>query len=204
MPLPTFAKRTRPFTSPHFLTELQADARDLRLSFAATRKEEIAKLIKSAPPEDKDEFYWTMIYDLEMAPTTTGRAQILEFGIVPTPPQELATYVDLHDELWTVIEALSRCGIYLLNTDHLNDTDLYARLYYKILDEPCKMMPPEADCAEYIECLHPMDMSFARAHLLSARGTVAPRMQDNLYQRSPVCQQMTGLVDRDSYLPARI
>ena len=105
----------------------------------------------------------------------SGRSQILEFGIVPTPPQELATYVDLHDELWTIIEGLSLVGLFLMNTDHLTDRDLYCRLYYKILDEPCKMMPPEADCAEYIECLHPMDLSFPRAHLLSARGTVAPR-----------------------------
>lgn len=200
----TFAARTRPYTSPHPVTDLQADARNLRASFAATRKQEIARLIKSAAPEDKDEFYWTMIYDLEMAPSTTGRAQILEYGIVPTPPQELSTYGEIHDELWTVIEALSRCGIYLLNTDHLNDTDLYNRLYFKILDEPCKMMPPEADCAEYIDCLHPMDLHFPRTNLLSARGTVAPRMQDNPYERGPICLQVTGLVDRDRYLPARI
>ena len=200
----TFAARTRPYTSPHPITDLQADARNLRASFADTRKQEIARLIKSAPPEDKDEFYWTMIYDLEMAPSTTGRAQILEYGIVPTPPQELATYGEIHDELWTIVEALSRCGIYLLNTDHLNDTDLYARLYYKILDEPCKMMPPEADCAEYIDCLHPIDLHFPRTNLLSSRGTVAPRMQDNPYERGPICLQVTGLVDRDRYLPARI
>ena len=204
MPTTTFAARTRPFTSPHPIERLQEDARHNRNHFTSLRKSKIAELVKSASPDDRDEFYWTMIYDLEMAPSTTGREQILEFGIVPTPPQELSNYVDLHDELWTVIEALSRCGIYLINTDHLNDTDLYARLYYKILDEPCKMMPPEAECAEYIECLHPMDMSFPRAHLLSARGTVAPSMQNNPYQRSPVCQQMTGLVDRDRYLPARI
>ena len=204
MPTSTFAKRTRPYTNPHPITDLQADARNLRASFAATRKEEIARLIKSAAPEDKDEFYWTMIYDLEMAPSTTGRAQILEYGIVPTPPQELATYGEIHDELWTVIEALSRCGIYLLNTDHLNDTDLYNRLYYKILDEPCKMMPPEADCAEYIDCLHPMDHSFPRAIPLFARGTLAPRMQNLPYERGPICLQVTGLVDRDRYLPARI
>jgi hypothetical protein len=198
----TFATRTRPFTCPHQIADLQAEALSTRKQFVAERKTKIAELVKSASPEDKDEFYWTMIYDLEMAPKTTGRAQLLESGIVPVPPQELFTPTDLHDELWTIIEALSKAGIYLINTDHLNDASLYARLYYRILDEPCQMLPPDSECVEYIDVLHPMDTDFPLGQALLKRGSAicnpgAP------YKRGPICNLPGVLSTRDIYLPAR-
>jgi hypothetical protein len=198
----TFATRTRSFTCPHQIADLQAEAINTRKQFVADRKTKIAELIKSASPEDKDEFYWTMIYDLEMAPKTTGRAQLLESGIVPVPPQELLTYDCLHDELWTIIEALSKAGIYLINTDHLSDCDLYARLYYRILDEPCQMLPPDSECVEYIDVLHPMDTDFPLGQALLKRGSAIcnPGVP---YKRGPICNLPGVLCTRDIYLPAR-
>jgi hypothetical protein len=95
---------------------------------------------------------------MEMAPSTTGRAMLLEHHIVPVPPQDLAADEDLHDELWTVVEALAASGVFILNSDHLCDRDLYARLYYRILDEPTRCLPPESEASEFIDCLHPMDL----------------------------------------------
>jgi hypothetical protein len=143
-----------------------------------------------------------MIYDLEMAPKTTGRAQLLESGIVPVPPQELYTSTALHDELWTIVEALSNAGIYLINTDHLNDIDLYCRLYYRILDEPCQMLPPESECVEYIDVLHPMDTDFPLGSAMVKRGSAICN-PDASYERGPVCNLPGVLCTRDIYLPAR-
>jgi hypothetical protein len=198
----TFAARTRPFTCPHQIADLQAEALNTRKQFVAERKTKIAELVKSASPEDKDEFYWTMIYDLEMAPKTTGRAQLLESGIVPVPPQELFTPADLHDELWTIIEALSKAGIYLINTDHLNDIDLYSRLYYRILDEPCQMLPPDSECVEYIDVLHPMDTDFPLGQAMVKRGSAICNPCVS-YKRGPICNLPGMLSSRDIYLPAR-
>jgi hypothetical protein len=199
----TYATRTRPFTCPHPISSLQSEAIARRAEFTKARRARIAELVESAPPEDRDEFYWTMIYDLEQAPKTTGRAQLLEFGIVPVPPQELTNPTDLHDELWTVMEALSRAGIYLVNTDHLTDSDLYSRLYYRILDEPCQMMPPEAECAEYIDVLHPLDTEYPLGRALSNRGPAICN-PDAPYQRGPLCTLSSCLSNRDTYLPARV
>ena len=194
----TFASRTRPFTSPHPVKELQKDAVKRKKDFLKQRTADIDNLLKNNPG-DQDKQYWSMVYDLEHSPPTTGRAQLLEFGIVPVPPQELTLNKELHDELWTIIEALSKGGIYLINTDHLDDTNLYARLYYRILDEPCRMMPPGLECAEYIDCLHPMDLDFPLARKMSEREP--PALNTGEYMRGPICAFTGELVVRDAYIP---
>lgn len=198
----TTAARTRPFTDPHHIPTIQLDALVRREAFLTERKKRIASMTKAGSDEG-DEFYWTMIYDLEEAPTTTGRAQLLVHGIVPVPPQELSRGCDLHDELWTVIEALARESILLLNTDHLSDADLYARLYYRILDEPCRMMPPGLEAIEYIDCLHPMDRDYPLGKAFIKRGIVNPAgpSGDKYEQRGPICSYTGSLVDRDRWLP---
>jgi hypothetical protein len=202
MPTTTTATRTRSFTDPHPIPSIQLDALVRRETFLTERKERIAQLVKDNDSHG-DEFYWTMVYDLDEAPTTTGRAQLLVHGIVPVPPQDLIAYVDLHDELWTVIEALARESILLLNTDHLSDSDLYARLYYRILDEPCRQMPPSSMAVEYIDCLHPMDRDYPLGKAFVERGIVDPTgpSGDKYEQRGPICPHTGSLVDRDRWLP---
>jgi hypothetical protein len=126
----------------------------------ADRSRRIDELVAKARAAGgiEDRFHWTLVYDLEMAPVTTGRALLLEHRIVPVPPQDLESADALHDELWTVIEALAASGVFLLNTDHLDDRDLYGRLYFRILDEPTRALPPESEASEFIDCLHPLDI----------------------------------------------
>jgi len=142
------------------LAQLAREARDSRAAQMAERTVRIDELVADAVSSggETDRFYWTLVYDMEMAPSTTGRAMLLEHQIVPVPPQDLASDEDLHDELWTVVEALAASGVFILNSDHLCDRDLYARLYYRILDEPTRCLPPESEASEFIDCLHPMDL----------------------------------------------
>jgi len=186
------------------LDQLAAEMRRLREAMLAERKREVDRLVADAVArgEDGDRGHWTIVYDQEMAPPSTGRALILEHRIVPMPPQDLVDPDDLHDELWTVIEALAASGVYLVNTDHLADRDLYCRLYYRILDEPTRMMPPGSEAAEFIDCLHPMDIEVGRvAHALVRRneaGGVEPADGAGA-ERGPVCDAPMG--DRDRWLP---
>ena len=195
----TIATRTRPYTDPHPIPTIQADAIARRDEHFATRRTCIADMVRDNPQEP-DEFYWTMVYDLEHAPTVTSRARLLEHGIIPVPPQELHDPTSLHDELWTIIEALSLVGIYLMNTGHLTDSDLYARLYYRILDEETRLMPPAAEAAEYIDCLHPMDLHHPLGKMLASRCGKMPNPTNRPYIRGP---KFTMLVinSRDEHLP---
>lgn len=192
------AVRKRPFHDPHPVGELKAQALRERERADDRRTAEIDRLARENPEQDR--MYWTLLYDLEHAPCITARALLLEHGIVPVPPQELGADQDLHDELWTVLEAMSKSSVYLLNTDHLNDRELYCRLYYRILDEPCRRIPPAQEAAEFIDCLHPLDTGHPLGTQIATRGSepsgmVLPR------DRGPICNQDGVLVDRDRWLP---
>jgi hypothetical protein len=158
--------------APRKLDEMARDLRRFRAEMEAERATRIDQLVAEAKRsgEDADRHHWTMVYDTEFAPSTTGRAMLLEHRIVPFPPQDLPTEAELHDELWTVVEGLAVSGVFLINTDHLGDRDLYCRLYYRILDEPTRLLPPTSEAAEFIDCLHPMDLEPGKVgHRLVAR-----------------------------------
>ena len=196
-----FAIRQRSFHDPHPVDDLRQEAKARRQAYLQERKAGIARIRQEFPEES--ETYCAMVFDLERSEaTTSGRAQLLEHGIVPVPPQELDDPTHLHDELWTILEALAKSGIFLLNTDHLNDRDLYCRLYYKILDEPTRLMPPETEAAEFIDVLHGLDQDFPLGKALLKRqqeGDSFPRSTE--YQRGPQCSSLGVLQGRDSHLP---
>ena len=201
-------RRRRPFVSGIPAAALESMAREVtraNTAHLAERTRRIDELVAAALErgDTVDRFHWTLVYDLEEAPATTGRAMLLEHRIVPVPPQDLVSDDDLHDELWTVIEALDASGVYLVNTEHMGDRDLYARLYYRILDEPTRCLPPDSEAAEYIDCLHPMDLNpgsmgsrmFERMEKRGAPESMA--REDGT--RGPVCRN--ALCDRDRWLP---
>ena len=171
----------------------------------ADRARRIDELVAKARASGgiEDRFHWTLVYDLEMAPLTTGRALLLEHRIIPVPPQDLEAPDALHDELWTVVEALAACGVFLVNTDHLDDRDLYGRLYYRILDEPTRALPPESEASEFIDCLHPLDVeSGGLGRHLADRLTAGDRPASSMHSpgiRGPAFRRAPA--DRDRWLP---
>jgi hypothetical protein len=192
------ATRTRPYTDPHPTIRIQEDALQRQRERFAERKRAISRLVAEAPSDQKEIFHWTLVYDLEQAPLITSRELLLTQGIIPCPPQELITDLDVHDELWTVIEGMAKTGIYLLNTDHMCDRDVYARLYFRILDEQTRGLPPAAEACEYIDCLHELDMDHPLGKKLAARKPAQPTPT---YVRGPACPLSGELADRDRYLP---
>lgn len=197
----TIATRTRPFTSPHRIDKIRQHAIEMREEHFSTRQKCIDDMVRDNPTEP-DRFYWTLVYDMEHAPNVTGRQRLLESGIIPVPPYELTNDDDLHDELWTVIEGMSLCGIYLINTGHMPDRDLYCRLYYRILDEPTRLMPPSSEACEYIDCLHPLDIDHPIGQKYAKKiGNGLPPSLDGTYKRGPQYVQPGKICERDTFLP---
>ncbi len=100
------------------------------------RNEAIDRLVAEARAcgHHAERSFWAMIYDFERAPRTTNRAQLAAMGVELPAGGELADD-EVVVQLWTVIEALARLGVYLMNTDHLTDRQLYERLEREVLDE---------------------------------------------------------------------
>jgi hypothetical protein len=68
----------------------------------------------------------------ENGPTTTNFAQLIAHGIQLPDPDSISD-ADISAKLWEVIAGLSRLRVYLDQTDHLNDRELYATLWRDVL-----------------------------------------------------------------------
>ena len=68
----------------------------------------------------------------ENGPTTTNFAQLIEHGIQLPDPDSISD-ADITAKLWEVIAGLSKLRVYLDQTDHLNDRELYAMLWRDVL-----------------------------------------------------------------------
>lgn len=179
-------------------------ARAIRAALLKERDRRIDEMWQRAREQGDvpERMYWVMVYDFEMAPATNGRTMLLERGVLPVPPQDLSEDTHIHEALWTVIEGLAASRVFLLNTDHLTDSQLYERLFYKILDEPTQCMPPSSGACEFIDVLHGMDIDAGgfgkelNEALLNGTRPIAP-LEDG--KRAPFQTQL--LADRDRFLP---
>jgi hypothetical protein len=197
---PDFGKRQRVFTYPRDLTEIVIEANEERMARHSKRAEYLEEFVGT-----DEHFPKMMHYDLELAPNVTGRELLLCHGIVPVPPQELKSPLVLHDELWTIIEALALNGVFLLNTDHLSDSELYARMYYAILNESTRAVPPSDQCSEFIDLAHPMDVEFPKYKAMVTRDGqhMGPNVtkRTSAYERGMLYLTVTTLAERDRSLP---
>jgi len=63
-------------------------------------------------------------------------------------------------------------------------------------------MPPSSEAAEYIDCLHPMDMHHPLGKMMSQREPdLSPTPTGRPYLRGPKCTVPYTLNDRDEHLP---
>lgn len=125
----------------------------LRAQAAAERQRAIDGLVERAERDGgcTDRLFWTLHYDMEMAPITSNARQLEEVGMELPPEDAWRDDGQLHRHLWEVIETLADLGIFLLRTDHLSDRELYRLLEGRILREPVRDLPPSAGVHEYID-----------------------------------------------------
>jgi hypothetical protein len=141
--------------------------RGLRAEAAADRERAIDALVDQAQCAGgcTDRLFWTLHYDMEVAPITSNARQLEEVGVVLPPEDAWRDDGELHRHLWEVIETLADLGIFLLRTDHLSDRELYRLLEGRILREPVRDLPPSAGVHEYVD-------------LGNLAGLDAPRVED--------------------------
>ena len=73
-------------------------------------------------------------------------------GLSLPSPTELDD-ADLNTKLWETIHALSLLKIFLHNTDHLNDRELYEQLWHDILREEYFIQPTNKDYACHLDII---------------------------------------------------
>ncbi len=130
----------------------RARRQGLRPQAAAERQRRIDDLVARAKAAGgcADRMFWTLHHDFELAPMTTNAEQLREVGL-ELPPEGTLTERALSEHLWEVFETLADLGIYLVNTDHLDDRSLYKLLQERVLQEPVRDLPPSPGVHEFID-----------------------------------------------------
>ena len=104
------------------------------------------------PPPEVAEQFWEYVVAYEKAPWTTNFKQLEEAGIELPAPETLDDE-QLAKKLWEVIRALALLRVFLEETDHLSDRELYTELWSDMLREEVKAMPPDPDGAYHLSPL---------------------------------------------------
>jgi hypothetical protein len=101
---------------------------------------------------DAQEQFWRTVVDFERA-ATTDLATELNVISVELPEPDGLDDAGLHEALWRVIEGLARLRVFLDQTDHLSDRDLYTKLVRELLPEEMPALDLDASAAWHIDVL---------------------------------------------------
>jgi hypothetical protein len=103
-------------------------------------------------PAEVEEAFWKHVVDYEEAPWTTHFQQLESAGVSLPPPDSLKDE-ELTAKLHDLIQKLALLRVFIEQTDHLSDRELYTELWTNTLREETKAMPLSANSAYHIQLL---------------------------------------------------
>src|SRR5215471_2234391 len=101
---------------------------------------------------ETEEAFWDHLVDYEEAPWTTNFQQLENAGVSLPPPDSLKDE-ELAAKLWEIIQKLALLHVFIEDTDHLSDRELYTHLWTDSLREETKVLPLAANFACHIQML---------------------------------------------------
>ncbi len=106
---------------------------------------------EDCPPE-LEELFWENVVRFEQGPFVTLFEQLENSGYELPPPDHLDDE-SITSTLWKLIQKLEELKVYITNTNHLNDRELYWHLWEISLREECPVMPLAGRAAWCIDIL---------------------------------------------------
>ncbi len=105
----------------------------------------------SLSPDDREQF-WRQVFDYESAPSTTHFQLLTEAGLELTAPEAMGDE-QLTSKLWEVIGALGGMQVFISQTNHLSDRELYSALWRDVLREDTPIVPSDPTSAWHVDLL---------------------------------------------------
>jgi len=130
----------------------EAPFEDLKTQAAALCGGQMRTWTSPDCPSGIEEQFWKQIVAFENAPEVEPFDMLIRSGLALPSPQELDDE-SLAAKLWEVVRGLECLGVYLSSTDHLNDRELYTRLWTDILREPIALEPEDEDGAWHVDLI---------------------------------------------------
>jgi len=103
-------------------------------------------------PAEVEEEFWQHVVDYEEAPWITNFQQLEQAGVSLPAPDSLKDE-ELTAKLWEVIQKLALLHVFIEQTDHLSDRELYIHLWTESLREETKALAMGANSAYHIQLL---------------------------------------------------
>ena len=108
--------------------------------------------MSNAASLEQQEQFWRRVVEVEEAAgqTTTNFQQLVAAG-VELPAPDLVDDEKLTDVLWGVVHGLALLNVFLTNTDHLSDRDLYSALRHRVLRDEVDVLPDVPGSASHVD-----------------------------------------------------
>lgn len=101
---------------------------------------------------DVQEQFWRNVVAFETAGSTALTKELNAIGVKLLEPDDLDD-VALRKALWSIIEGLARLRVFLDQTDHLGDRELYTQLLRELLPEEMPALDVDESSAWHIDVL---------------------------------------------------
>lgn len=151
-------------------------------------------------PEEVEEEFWTHIVNYEKAPWTTNFQQLEDAGVSLPAPDSL-TDEELTAKLWEVIQKLALLHVFIEETNHLSDRELYTHLWTDPLKEETKALPPAANAACHIQPLGGCSEEDNQLYLKYYADEAWRRQWHKDFPKDPIPEHEDPPYDRDRLLP---
>lgn len=96
--------------------------------------------------------FWRRVIDFENAPLMTDFQRLTEAGLELLDP-DAVNDEQVTAKLWEVIHGLARIRVFLTDTDHLSDRELYEVLWRRVLREENPVLADDRDSAWHVDLL---------------------------------------------------
>jgi hypothetical protein len=151
-------------------------------------------------PADVEEAFWKHVVDFEEGPWTTNFQQLETAGVELPAPESLNDQ-ELTAKLWEVIHKLALLRVFIEQTDHLSDRELYTHLWTDSLREETNVIPPGSNGAWHIQILGGWSQEDTHLYLKYYADDAWRRDWHKDWPDDPIPPHEDPHYDRDRLLP---
>lgn len=143
------------------------------------------------------------LHSLEFGSGKTLSKQLIEDGI-ELPDPDSSSDEELTAKLWTVIEAMADKCVFLVNTNHLSDRELYEQLWKEVLNMDALDLSGPGICGQLVDMSDIIDEASEVAHLQYYADKTEREYWEFTHEGISMPPQSPMPYNRDSSLPALV